>query len=252
MRRGAVVRLDPVRPRALLFAAALIACAAPVLAPVGAQTPPASWVRATGRSVATLALQARADVAPVLRLALPVADMTFDLTRRPGQEGAPACLVGSGGDIVLANHLIRGPVVAPGGTDFRLESWPSVRLVGGGPLTSFPPDPGATDVVCYGTFLLGTYANEPGWQLLAARIDPPDLPPVRSLYIAAACEGDAGGGLVELGTGGRTTLVAASGADRCRDVLVVLAVKVGPDAAGTSATVVRYTLLSPDADFDGE
>jgi len=217
-----------------------------------AQAQQSSGTRATGSTLATLTLQATADLMPMLELVLPVESLAFDLRRAPGEEGAPTCVVGSRDDTVLAGGAVGQQLVAPGGTDFRVDVWPSVRVVGGEALPSYPPPPDVGTVVCYRTFVLRAYANEPGWNLAASRFEQPGFDPIRALYIGAACDGDEGGGMVALEDGVQATLAAPSALTRCRRLLIVVALKVGPDAAGTTASVVRYTMMAPDADFLSE
>lgn len=228
-----------------------LACTA-VLAPVWAQSTQPSGAQATGSTVATLTLQVTADLIPMLELVLPVESLAFDLRRAPGEQGGPTCVVGSRDDTVLAGGTVGQHLVAPGGTDFRVDVWPSVRVVGGEALPSYPPPPDVGTVVCYRTFVLRAYANEPGWNLAASRFEQPGFDPIRAMYVGAACDGDEGGGMVALEDGVQATLAAPSALTRCRRVLVVVALKVGPDAAGTTASVVRYTMMAPDADFLSE
>ncbi len=242
------------RPRAAFAALAawLALGLAGFFAPVGAQGSHASGAQVTGSTVATLTLQATADLGSVLELALPLDTLAFDLRMAPGDDGAPTCVAASGEDTPVGGDGLGGGLVAPGGTDFRVEVWPLVSIVGGEPLTSYPPPPEVGAVVCYQSFVLRAFANEAGWLLGAARLDVPGVEPLRSTYIGAVCEGEDGTGLRAMDDGMQANLAAPTALTQCHRVLVVVAVKVGPHAAGTSASVVRYTLLGPDADFAGE
>lgn len=232
---------------------ALVAILVVASAPLAlAQAPQPTATQATGTTVATLTLHATTDLMPMLELALPIDSLAFDLRLMPSEDGAPTCVVGTRDDTIIASDAVGQPLVAPGGTDFRVDAWPGVRVVGGDALPSYPPPPDVGTVVCYRTFVLRAYANEPGWSLAASRFEQPGFEPIRAAYIGAACEGDVGGGMVALDDGVLATLAAPSTLTRCRQVLVVVAVKVGPDVAGTTASVVRYTMMAPDADFASE
>src|SRR5690606_4849729 len=139
--------------------------------------------------------------------------------------------------------------VAPGGTWYRVDAWPTVTL-GGGPVpTEFPAPPGSASVVCYQTYLLGVFANVADWQLSASASPVLGIEPIRAIYVGAAARGDEAGGLVPLAGDTRATLVDATDAPTSGEVLVVVAVKLGVEPAGTSATLIRYTLMAADADF---
>lgn len=216
-------------------------------------------VGSTGTSSAALALSGRVAVEPLLRLGLSADSLLFDLrpagAARPGQ----LCVNGSGVDLSLGAGLLGDDRVAPSGTDFRVADFPSIEIVGGEALNPTDLAFARGQVVCYRTFTLDVFSNQDAWQLRADRIDVDDggrevrvaNGSLDGLYLGAACPQEHGGGLAAMPPGARTTLVSQMPAGSCRAVLVVVALKVLGEPAGVSTAEIRYTLLSPDAAFDG-
>lgn len=219
-------------------------------ATVGAQSP--AGVSATGTHVAAVSLHVTAELGPTLELRLPTGHLSFDLRNGALGSTVATCVVGSGEDTLVAGAFAGTALVAPGGTWYRVDAWPTVAIGGGPALTEFPAPPGTASVVCYQTYLLGVFANVADWQLSAAALLVPGVEPIRAIYVGTAVRGADTGGLVPLTSDARATLVQAADAPTSGEVLVVVAVKLGSEPAGTSATLIRYTLMAADADFGTE
>ncbi|MFO7546532.1 MAG: hypothetical protein R6W77_13655 [Trueperaceae bacterium] len=217
---------------------------------VRAQSP--AGVSATGTHLAVVPLRLTAELGPTLELRLPTGHLSFDLRNGALGSTVATCVIGSGEDALVGGSFAGTPMVAPGGTSYRVDAWPTVAIGGGPALTEFPAPPGTASVVCYKTFVLGVFANVADWQLSAAALPVPGVAPIRAIYVGAAVRDDDPGGLVPLAGDVRATLVQATDAPTSGEVLVVVAVKLGSEPAGTSATLVRYTLMAADADFGTE
>ena len=211
----------------------------------------AQEVRSVGAGSAEIALAVTVDVGPIAVLGLGADAIVFDL-QALGTEVAPTCVVGIGPDAVVGTALDGGDEVAPAGTSFSLRAWPTIEVAGGSLLTAYPPPPlsTGTGIVCYQTFELEVYANVSGWQLGVSRADRSESAPFPTAYVASVCDGEEASGLLPLADGGRRTLREDAEDDRCRTVLVALAVRIDAAGAGTAVTDLQYTLLSADSDFD--
>ena len=185
------------------------------------------------------------------------ASLVFDLRSNAPGSASQVCVAGAGADVAIRADLLDGRRVAPAGTDFRVEEFPRIEVVGGERLHDWSLPTGASSgaVVCYRTFTLDVFSNQDGWQLRADRLDVDGetgseaARPLRSLYLGASCPGTSDSGLASLEQGEHTTLVKGLPAGACKDLLVVVAIRVAEQAAGTSQAEIRYTLLAPDAGF---
>jgi hypothetical protein len=172
----------------------------------------------------------------------------------------------------------------PLGTSYNLsaQSWPNITLNGGGAVTSYPPikldDKGELVrgskgyFVCYKTFFLQTFSNGYTFDLTMKRSDVLDRAnAIKSIYAQAnSCDtAGAGTGLYKIGatavhmiptnlnfgtTGSRTGGIPgevgnAAVRSRCGykswlDYLVVVALPVDGEAAGTNTATLEYTLTT--------
>lgn len=230
----------------------LVVIAAFAFPTVPARAQSAGGVSATGTHVATVPLRLTAELGPTLELRLSVDHLSFDLRNGALGSTVATCVIGSGEDVPVSSSFAGTTAVAPGGTWYRVAAWPTVSVGGGPALTEFPAPPGSGSVVCYQTYLLGVFANASDWQLSAAALPVLGVTPIRSIYVGAAGPGDDAAGLVALAGEARATLLQATDAPAAGEVLVVVAVKLGSEPAGTSATLIRYTLMAADADFGTE
>jgi hypothetical protein len=172
----------------------------------------------------------------------------------------------------------------PLGTSYNLsaQSWPNISLNGGGEVTSYPPIKIGENgelvkgskgyFVCYKTFFLQTFSNGYVFDLTMKRSDDMTRPnAIKSIYAQAnSCDtAGAGTGLYKIGstamhmvptnlnfgtTGSRTGGVPGEVGDaavraRCGykswlDYLVVVALPVDGEAAGTNTATLEYTLTT--------
>lgn len=233
----------------VLVLAVLVASTFPTVT-VRAQS--SGGVSATGSQVATVPLRLTAELGPTLELRLSTDHLSFDLRNGALGSTVATCVIGSGEDVPVSGSFAGSTAFAPAGTWYRLDAWPTVTIGGGPALTEFPAPPGSASVVCYQTYLLGVFANVADWQLSAAASPVLGVAPIRAIYVGATARGDEAGGLVPLAGDARATLAQAADAPTSGEMLVVVAVKLGVEPAGTSATLIRYTLMAADADFGTE
>lgn len=228
------------------FSAALVAAA---LLVSSAGSTLAQGATSTGTSFASVSVSGEANLGPLLSLRLSTGSLTFDL--RATRTTAPACVLGAEPDDVTTADVAPGPLfgagqVLPASTSFQVTAYPAIVVEGGQGATLGPLPLVGTDaaVVCYRTFTLGMFSNTDGWQVTVDRFELPGTPVIENLYLAAVCRGDAATGMWALGGEAQVTLLSGRSAGACAEALVVVALKLGNEPAGTSAVGLRYTLMS--------
>lgn len=210
--------------------------------------------QATGRSAASLALGFEADVPAALQLELDAGVLSFDLPTGPVEPDGLACRVSDVADDPLASPSLPDGRVFPAGTTFRPTIWPSIEVTGGQPSARYPPSPDAGRVICYRSFLARPFASVATWSLTATRSDLPGTPPLEALYVGGGCQGHEAPGVALL-SGPIDVRLATSVPEApraCDTVRVIVAVDVTAQTTTSAATIVRYTLVSSDAEFDQE
>ena len=237
LQHALVRRLAP----AILTGLVLLPCAF-------AQTPATS----TGTSFATVTLGGEAQLGSTVSLRLSAPTLTFDL--RDAGPGAPACVASSAPDGVAAagrelSSFLGSGRVRPAGTMPRVVDRELITVDGGVAVepTDWPLAPPGAAVVCYRSFSLFPFSNTDGWQLTVDRNDEGNLPGIEHLYLTATCGNAVLDGLLPIADQERVTLLGGMRAGSCGEALVVVAVKLGNESAGSAAAVLRYTLLSADA-----
>jgi len=212
----------------------------------------AQSVRSVGTGSAEIALEATLELGATLMLRLTTDELVFDLNAL-GSDDAPVCVVGDGPDRITGMGLDGGDAVFPAGTSLAVTTWPTIEVLGGSPLAAYPPPPRTVGgVVCYRTFGLEVFANQPGSRLAVSRTDRPESVPFPPSYVASVCPDDDAGALLPLEDGDRRTLLHDAGGGECRDMLVALAVRIDAVGVGTAITDLQYTLLAADADFGAQ
>lgn len=220
-------------------------------------------------------------------LHLDTTTIKFDLNDLNSGSATMTCVYAANGDdgkpfldddkLQLNDNFYNQVQVLPLGTEYELsaDSWPNINVVGGGPVTSYPPIKIGTNgelvansknhFVCYKSFLLQKFSNGGKWDLTVSRSDADPSKSIEHLYIQDNPCDTAGAptGLYALGNGQSTHLVpldlqtgptgtrSAAAAERCGykswlDDLVVLAVKVNGDNWGQSTANLTYTLTTTD------
>lgn len=206
----------------------------------------------SGSSFARVMVSGQAELRPLVKLGLATDTLTFDL--RGDAAAGPLCVMSANQeDTVSAGSPLSDPYVLPAGTELSITSYPRVEVAGGrvlqGPLAVVPP---GSAVVCYRTFIMTAFSNTDGWQVTVDRYDLPGTPTIEHLYLAAACRDDPDlAGMSAVSGERQVTLVRDRAAGTCSDVVVVAALKVGSEPAGTSAVGLRYTLLSAGGAIGG-
>lgn len=209
-------------------------------------------VRSVGTGAAEITLEATLALGVTLMVRLGTDELVFDLEAL-GRDDAPVCVVGTGDDRLTGTGLDGGDAVAPAGTSLVVTTWPTIEVLGGTPLAAYPPPPSMTGgVVCYQTFELEVFANQPGWRLDVSRADRPETAPFPPSYVASVCAGDEESALLPIADDGRRTLWHDATRGGCHDMLVALAVRIDAAGFGTAQTDLRYTLLAADADFGAQ
>ncbi|MBX3142352.1 MAG: hypothetical protein KF813_01240 [Trueperaceae bacterium] len=205
----------------------------------------AQGVTSTGSSHATVMLTGHADLGSVVSIGIAAGTVTFDLRGSVGSD--QVCVVsGTSADDIVAQPLFGETFVRPAGTTFRVTDYPLLEVEGGRQLAQgeLPVSTAGTAIVCYRSFELKAFSNVVGWQVAVDRYGLPGADPIRNLYLAAVCRGEAAANMQRIEDLGRVSVFADKVAGSCNDALIVLAVKLGGETAGTSAAGLRYTIVS--------
>lgn len=225
--------------------AVLVACVLGVLGCAAAAQP----ITTTGTNMASVDLSGRVELIPLTSLRLPLTELTFDLTS--SAAAPPDCVVGSAQlDVPLPTSTFQQPAVAPAGTSLHVQTFPNVTISGGQPANMGDLPSSDPALVCYRTFVLEAFSNRPNWQLTIDRLEAPAATQLRTLYVGAACKGEEDLAIFSLATQETALLTRPSSSADCREVLVAVAIKPALESAGSSATVLRYTLVAPGEGFE--
>ncbi|HET8985686.1 MAG TPA: hypothetical protein VFN03_07995, partial [Trueperaceae bacterium] len=207
----------------------------------------------TGASFASVALAGEVSLDPMLALRLSTDSLTFDL--RSGAAATPLCVASAvPDDVTSIDPLFATAPVQPAGTSFRVGSYPEIEVVGGQPLApgQLPLTTVGAAIVCYRMFTLSAFSNTDGWHVMVDRFELPNEPPIENLYLAAVCRDETAVGLQSLKDEERVSLLDDRVAGACSEAVIVVAVKLGGEPAGSSAVGLRYTLMSTGAGIEAQ
>jgi hypothetical protein len=207
----------------------------------------AQGTTSTGRSFASVSLSGEASFGPLLALRLSADSLVFDLRAAVSNEAL--CVTSAEpDDTPVVDALFGAAQVLPAGTSFRVGTYPAIEVSGGRPaVTGGVPTATSDATVCYRSFTMSAFSNTDGWQVTVDRFELPNMPVIDDLYLAAVCRDEQAGGVQPLVGEDRVSLFSTRPAGACTDAVVVVAVKLGGEPAGTSAIGLRYTLMSTGA-----
>lgn len=215
-------------------------------------------------------------------LHLTASNLVFDISQIGNQDSTWYCAqgLGNGEDVEVgmdADNFWGQTSTLPLGTYYTVGEFPKIEVVAGERITQYPPvklgDNGKVDnaskayFVCYRTFIMQKFSNVGNFRLSVTRDDPADSAMGHQLIYVQDDPCWAWGdvtGLYKINEGATTQLIpknmgrgttgalAASTGDnnQCRkysswaDDVVVVAVVVDGDKAGTNTAVLTYTLES--------